>query len=119
MSNGLGIAEVLENLMPEKTIIEQSNQELAATKSRNVDRLQIIAFVLAVKALVLLFAGQTFQTLADQKLVNLVDWLNIWHRWDALHYQKLAEFGYSATGALRPSMVFYPLYPWLIRFLHF
>ncbi len=105
--------------MPENTVIEQPDQKLVAIKFRHADKLQITAVVIAIKAVVLLFAGQTYQALSDQKLVNLVDWLNIWHRWDALHYQKLAEFGYSATGELRPSIVFYPLYPWLIRFLTF
>ena len=46
-------------------------------------------------------------------------WLEIWNRWDALNYQKIAEFGYTATGEMRPLLVFYPLYPWLVRLVGF
>ena len=33
---------------------------------------------------------------------GLRGWLGIWNRWDALNYQKIAQFGYSATGELKP-----------------
>ena len=82
-----------------------------------MDRLQIIAVVIGIKGILLVFGGQVFQALADQKLATFVEWLNIWHRWDAVHYRKLAEVGYSGAGEMRPLMVFYPLFPWMIRFL--
>ncbi|NJN79539.1 MAG: hypothetical protein HC797_03205, partial [Anaerolineales bacterium] len=39
-------------------------------------------------------------------------WLEVWQRWDALHYQAIAERGYSAfeTSFFTP-----PLYPFLMR----
>jgi hypothetical protein len=41
-------------------------------------------------------------------------WLEPWQRWDALHYEAIAERGYAAfTVALFTP----PLYPWLIRTL--
>jgi len=105
--------------MPDEAAVEKPDQDLAADPSSHIDRLQIIAVVIALKIVLFLFAGQTYQVLTDKSLVTLFDWLHIWHRWDALHYQKLAEFGYTATGPMRPSMVFYPLYPWLIRLFTF
>ena len=76
---------------------------------------QLVAMMLAIKALVFLYAGQSYQVLADRRIVGVYGWLELWNRWDALHYQKLALRGYSAVGDMRPSMVFYPLFPWTIR----
>jgi len=42
-------------------------------------------------------------------------WLEIWNRWDASHYLRLAEHGYATSGDTRVSLVFFPLYPWLVR----
>ncbi len=97
--------------------IAQPEPKLDANTFRYVDRLQIIAVVIGIKGILLVFGGQVFQALADQKLATFVEWLNIWHRWDAVHYRKLAEVGYSGAGEMRPLMVFYPLFPWMIRFL--
>lgn len=81
--------------------------------------LQIIAIVISIKAVLFLFAGQTYQVLQNARVGGLRGWLEIWNRWDALNYQKLAQFGYSATGEMQPLLVFYPLYPWLVRLLAF
>jgi hypothetical protein len=81
--------------------------------------LQMIAIVISIKALLFLFAGQSYQVLQNQRLEGLRGWLEIWNRWDAINYQKLAQFGYSATGEMQPLLVFYPLYPWMVRLLAF
>lgn len=80
---------------------------------------RMIGFVISVKALLFLFAGQGYQVLQDQRVAGIRGWLEIWNRWDAVNYQKIAQFGYSATGELRPLLVFYPLYPWSVRLLTF
>lgn len=43
-------------------------------------------------------------------------WLAVWQRWDALHYQAIAERGYAAfsTALFTP-----PLYPWLMRLVSY
>jgi hypothetical protein len=78
---------------------------------------RVLAIVISIKALLFLFAGQSYQVLQDQRATGLRGWLEIWNRWDALNYQKLAQFGYSASGEMRPLLVFYPLYPWTVRLL--
>lgn len=75
---------------------------------------RLVAMMLAVKALCVVFAVQSFHVWKDEPVNGWRGWLEIWNRWDALNYLKLAEFGYSAVGEMRPTMVFYPLYPWLI-----
>ncbi|MBN1687702.1 MAG: glycosyltransferase family 39 protein [Candidatus Omnitrophica bacterium] len=45
-------------------------------------------------------------------------WLEIWNRWDTVHYLKIAREGYSTEGSKIP-IVFFPLYPILINFAAF
>jgi hypothetical protein len=46
-------------------------------------------------------------------------WLDVWMRWDVLHYLELARHGYSAGGgpSQRFLIVFLPLYPFTIKLL--
>jgi len=81
--------------------------------------LRTLAMVVSIKALLFLFGAQSYQVLENQRVAGLRGWLEIWNRWDALNYQKLAQFGYSATGDLQPLLVFYPLFPWSVRLLAF
>lgn len=81
--------------------------------------LRLIGIVVSIKALLFLFAIQSYQVLQNQRVVGVRGWLEIWNRWDALNYQKLAQFGYSATGELQPLLAFYPLYPWTVRLFAF
>lgn len=76
---------------------------------------EIALLVLILKALVLGVAVSSIGTLFDQTGT----WQTLWNRWDATHYLKLAEQGYTATGPRRFSIVFYPLYPWLIHAVAF
>ena len=80
---------------------------------------RMIGLVIAIKALLFLFAAQSYQVLEDERVGGLRGYLEIWNRWDALNYQKLAQFGYGASGELQPLLVFYPLYPWTVRLFAF
>ena len=81
--------------------------------------LRMLAIVVSIKAVLFLFGVQSYQVLQDQRVVGVRGWLEIWNRWDALNYQRLAQFGYSATGESQPLLVFYPLYPWTVRLFAF
>lgn len=83
------------------------------------EELELMAMLIAFKALLFLFAGQTYQVLQNQRLAGFRAWFEIWNRWDSINYQKLAEFGYNATDEMRPRLVFYPLYPWAVRLFTF
>jgi Gpi18-like mannosyltransferase len=43
---------------------------------------------------------------------------DIWYRWDSPHYISIAENWYLTTGDERFFIVFYPLYPILIKLVH-
>jgi Gpi18-like mannosyltransferase len=83
---------------------------LAARRWSRADS-ETALLVLLLKVLVLGVAVLSIETLADQKGT----WQTLWNRWDATHYLRLAEQGYTAVGEGRNSIVFYPLYPWLVR----
>jgi len=70
-----------------------------------------IGLVLGIKLLVLTFGVQAVASMT----VSHPGWFEIWNRWDSLHYLRLAEHGYAAVGDARVSLVFFPLYPWLVR----
>ncbi len=72
---------------------------------------QTIGLVLGIKLLLLSFGVQAVASV----LTIHPDWLHIWDRWDASFYLRLAEQGYTGTGGDRVSLVFFPLYPWLVR----
>jgi hypothetical protein len=81
---------------------------------RKIDR-HTLLMILMIKALVFVFAAVALQTLTDDR----TGFEAMWHRWDSAHYRLLAESGYSATGEERFSLVFYPLFPWLVRCVAF
>ncbi|HLM55429.1 MAG TPA: hypothetical protein VK422_04830 [Pyrinomonadaceae bacterium] len=76
---------------------------------------QVVALVLAVKALALVFGVQAFMVEQDQSVAHPYGWLEIWNRWDAPHYLDIARDGYVGEGVQSRWIVFYPLFPWLVR----
>jgi hypothetical protein len=80
---------------------------------------RVVAFVLGVKALVLFLAAQAYVIAKNERLASLYGWLSIWNRWDAPHYLDLARAGYVKEGVEARWIVFYPLYPWLVRVASF
>ena len=78
---------------------------------------RIVATVLVTKALTLLFAIQAFEVLENRSVTTAGGVLGIWQRWDAIHYLKLAEQGYTGTGDDRFLIVFFPLYTLLVSAL--
>ena len=81
--------------------------------------LEVLSVAICIKALLFLFGMQSYQVLQDERVSGLHGALEIWNRWDSINYQKLAQFGYSANGDLKPLLVFYPLFPWAVRAVAF
>jgi hypothetical protein len=73
------------------------------------------ALVLAVKALLVFYGAQAFVLWKNERLGSFYDWLAVWNRWDAPHYLDIARMGYVSQGVEARWIVFYPLYPWLVR----
>jgi 4-amino-4-deoxy-L-arabinose transferase-like glycosyltransferase len=79
----------------------------------------VLAMALAIKALVLLFGAIAYQILLNQPVVGWRGFLLLWNQWDAPHYLTLARVGYQAEGDDSLLIVFYPLFPWLIRLVSY
>ena len=76
------------------------------------DRL-VIGWVLAIKLLLFVFGAKSFQVLENRPLPEKCGWLEIWNRWDSIHYQHFAQFGYTSSYELKAWL--YPLFPWCTR----
>jgi Gpi18-like mannosyltransferase len=72
---------------------------------------ETIVLVLGIKLLVLTFGLEAVAAFSEEH----VGWDGMWNRWDATHYLALAKDGYQASGDQLVSLVFFPLYPWLVR----
>src|SRR5229473_2263428 len=78
-----------------------------------IDDWLVVGWAIGTKVLLLLFGVASYQALEDEKLPFGWPWLDIWNQWDAIHFLRLAEFGYSADDIFKAW--FYPLYPWSVR----
>src|SRR5260370_6171956 len=75
----------------------------------------VVALLLAIKLLLLPFGGIAYTVLQNKTLGGLYGWLSVWNQWDSQHYQDVAQYGYVTAGDQGPWIVFFPLFPWLVR----
>lgn len=75
----------------------------------------VIGWVLGIKLLLFAFGAKSFQVLENRPLSEKCGWLEIWNRWDAIHYQHLAEFGYTSSYDSKAWL--YPFFPWCTRWV--
>ncbi len=75
---------------------------------------ETIVMVLIIKVLVLFIGYQSYQLALGISPHSLLGSLEIWRRWDAIHYLNLAQNGYTNIGESRFLIVFFPLYPALV-----
>ncbi|MFQ6019690.1 MAG: mannosyltransferase family protein, partial [Dehalococcoidia bacterium] len=79
---------------------------------------EVLTFALAVRV-GLFIVGYTAVRLVDDSGARLGDlFFDIWNRWDAPHYLRIAEVGYRDVGEDRLFLVFFPLYPLTVRAFH-
>ncbi|MGH7247577.1 MAG: mannosyltransferase family protein [Pseudomonadota bacterium] len=76
---------------------------------------QVLLTVLILSLVTLLFGAIAYELTADRRIGPPLHWLAIWNWWDAPHYLELARRGYRNVGDDRFLIVFYPLFPWLVR----
>lgn len=58
---------------------------------------------------------------ASMEQFTFQNFLESWERWDARHYINLADLGYQdyIENGQHLFLVFFPLYPWIVRIAHF
>jgi hypothetical protein len=75
----------------------------------------VVAMVVIIKTIVLVYGALSFQITSGERVRTLTPLLSIWNRWDGPQYLLIAQHGYGVAGDQRLALVFFPLYPWLIR----
>src|SRR5436309_12173854 len=77
----------------------------------------VIGWALAIKTLLLALGAASSQAFEEEDVPFGRLWLEIWNQWDATHFLRIAEFGYSAADKFKAW--FYPFYPWCVRFFSY
>lgn len=80
--------------------------------------LKIFVLAIGFRMIIYLFSVCVMAVMGEfQDGITFLDFLEVWKRWDSAHYINIAENGYA--GAIENGehifLVFYPLYPWLMR----
>src|SRR5881397_702709 len=107
-------APVATPIAVEETAAPAELQDRLIAYLRRLDW-DVIGTILAIKAAFYIYGTQAFQVLTNSDVGGFARWLTIWNRWDATHYIDLAQNGYQTTGDAKYWIIFYPLFPWLIR----
>ena len=57
---------------------------------------------------------------AERETVSWALLLRIWQQWDANNFLRIAQLGYAGyeESGMHTTLVFFPLYPWLMRLVH-
>lgn len=78
--------------------------------------LPVVLLFLASRAMFILLGGIVLEMADTASFPQYIRNLPLyWSRWDARHYLSIAEDWYVNTGDERLKLVFYPLYPLLVR----
>ena len=94
-------------------VSEKPIQDIVKKSSNLHINLKIILFGVGVRLVTLILA---FIFLAiDGRGISIIGVFNNFNRWDAPHFQVIADVGYAGYSLF---LVFFPLYPWLIRFVN-
>src|SRR5882724_6933096 len=104
------------DLPPETSEAQSSTAKSWSVRAASIlsaDDWLVVGWVLSIKILLIAFGTKSFRILENKPLPGRCGWLEIWNRWDAIHYLQVAEFGYSASSVMKAW--FYPLFPWSIR----
>lgn len=108
----------------------QSTTDYNGERLTREDVLRVLFFAFLIRILIYFASVLIYMVQSDFLLHTPVfsrnDFFNLWTKSDAQHYLDLAEKGYAActeitewSGREEPLfLVFFPLYPWFIRFFH-
>ncbi|MCG9969562.1 glycosyltransferase family 39 protein [Pelotomaculum terephthalicicum JT] len=112
------IPPVLKNIT-RKIILEREN--FIDSEKSEAPKNIFIKFLLFVFASRILIFAVTYiiQMLLKKQFINLGTYLQMWFIQDTPHYINIAQNGYQNVGEERFYIVFYPLYPFLIKIFSF
>lgn len=78
--------------------------------------LQIAGIALGIRLVVYIVAAAFLYINSGNAEFTFEQFVSAWNRWDSPHYIEIAQNGYSYTeDGKHLFLVFFPLYPWLVR----
>ncbi len=95
-----------------------TERELDPAVARRIDR-DAAGLAILTELLTFGFGYFAFEITAEQRVGSFYQVFDIWNRWDTTHYINIAVHGYQKAGDMRFAIVFFPLYPWLVRAVMF
>ncbi len=105
-------------IIPVLSFIETWRKKLQ--DNENLRLLAKIIIVVLISRLFIFLLGYFEVMLLRNEANGIVNsFQSLWYRWDSLHYLDIAQNWYSNIGEARYNIVFYPLYPILIKVANF
>lgn len=98
---------------------DESVKEISLCRDEKKILIDIISWTLISRILIFVLGYMSTMLFFNENRNFLDTFETLWTKWDAHHYLYLAEHWYQAEGDPRKLMVFYPLYPIVIKFLTF
>ena len=95
--------------------MSQRGETTTVERGRFAAERDLVWAALVAKGVVLAWGAACAAVGTGHPLRQAGDLLAVWNRWDAPHYLFIAQHGYAPTGEERLFLVFFPLYPWLVR----
>ena len=77
--------------------------------------IQVITQVLVNRLVLIVFVSLVYSFLESKPLLLWQHFDDIWFKWDTRHFLNIAENGYPTEGEEKFILVYYPLYPFLVR----
>lgn len=89
-------------------------------KASRKDIIYIFVFAIILRIAVYIASVVYLYIFSDETTFSFADFLSAWNKWDAPHYINLAEKGYGGyvENGEHLFLVFFPLYPWLLKVMH-
>lgn len=117
IKSDIGFVKSLKGKMKEITAHKPFNKANKALKqNESLRALLIIALMVLLSRLIFYLLGYIAILLIKNENVGfLTSFQTIWNKWDSPHYISIAKDGYVNVGDARNFLVFYPLYPSLIK----
>lgn len=104
----------------EKIVEKNVDKKLSDITNRYSCEIRIFGKAICFRMVIYIFSVCIMAIMGDYTGgITFSDFLEAWKRWDSAHYINIAENGYA--GAIENGehifLVFYPLYPWLMKTL--
>lgn len=111
------VYRLVKNLCKEFSNIEK--KEVCNTRKTNKKVILNIISIATFSRIAILTFGYLTQILFTEKILDFVTSMQYcWLKWDGLHYLNIAQNWYLTTGGEKYLIVFYPLYPILIKIVN-